>query len=379
LAYVLRNNNFISLVAIGAAVDLVTDASPAISRALDLSAINGLPVSGDDQEFLIGTAITKEDDVNLYNANFLIDPAVTTGFDFGRTIKAANTTLAAAVTLGNSTVTVASGTGIVKGQLMVLISDRIWPFDAPRNLNAGEIGIVESVSGAVVTLETPVNDTYAVTETVTADFYVPSTNIFIDNVKIRRAAPIEKGGMAIRRALWPVLNNIEVENCGSAGIGLSVCFEAVIDKLFLKNCHILGGSTGYGIQDNSSQGTLITNLTAYGCRRAVDFSGTIPSRYGILDNFYVEGFAGTGSCVGSHGTNYGAAFRNGTCKGSIAGVQIRSPGCEIDNVKFIANGTRAIILSFTMDCTIKNNKQDPQIYRETTGSLAGTPTRFLEI
>ena len=265
-----------------------------------------------------------------------------------------------------------------KGDLVIIKSDRIWPYDIDRNLNAGEIGLVESVSGNSITLGANLKDGYTALENVTITFYRP-TKFECENVEFKRKVRENKASVAIRRCNEPKLRNVTVRDSALSGINISQCYLANISQIYLYDNYVDGTGTGYGLQDNSSLGTQIRGLVAKGNRRAVDFSGSIPSKLGSVDGFYVIGIDNAGSCLGTHGTADGIVFRNGICDGGLAGLQIRSPSSTVENVKFVNTESRCIILSYTMSLSVVNCEAQPLIHGSTVGSIAATPARFIEI
>lgn len=364
----------------GANADGTTDDSASIDAAITYAKANSLWIDGEGLSYYMETQVTHDDNIMIKNATFVLDSALSKGFQFGSSDLAATTTIASDVLLADEDVEVSSATGITAGMLMVLTSNRVWPYDAPRNLNAGEIHLVTDVTGTTITIDGVTYDNYDVSgETVTAQFYNPSTNIKLHNVKITRPTAVNQQGITIQRCLAPELSNVTISNCAAAGATINFCIGAKIDGIGLYDNWVAGSGTGYGLQDNSSVGTVITNLTAWGNRRSIDFSGGIPSRNGVVDGFYVRGLQADGSCIGTHGTAQGITFQNGICDSGLCGAQIRSPGSVISNVKFLNTQSRGIILSYTLDLTINGCEQDQGITQETGLSTANTVTRFLEI
>ena len=268
--------------------------------------------------------------------------------------KIKTTELAGNASLGNTSIYVVNPSDIKEGDVLAIKSDRIWDYDRDRGLYAGETQVVTDVIGNEIKLPTGCYDSYNVlNENVVIDVY-RSPSVKISNVTITRPNKTDAGGLRLGNLFQPKISNTEVSNCCSAGISISGCYEASVDVITLKNCGYEGVTTGYGIQDSASTLTFITSLTAFGNRRAVDFSGPYPSRAGSVNGFHVVGLRGTGSCLGSHGTADGVSISNGVCEGALLGVQLRSPNSTVDNVEFRDIATAHIVLSYTLSHTIKN-------------------------
>lgn len=357
-----------------------TDDSPAFQAAMD----SGLKVVGNPTKlyYIKSVSIISKGSNHLEDVEILIDDSITTpGLELGPRLAdaTATTTLNGSdIVINTDTVVVTSAAGFVVGQLITLKSTRVWPYDAPLALNAGETNKIRDISGTTITLESPMADTYELgSETVTVNVF-PDIIQKLTRVSAIRPDKIELGGISIQFSSEAILQDVVVTNCGSSGINISSSWNTRIENPVLIDCHITGGATGYGIQDNNSVYTLINGMKARGCRRSVDFSGTYPSRYGIVDDFTVTGLVDTGSGVGTHGTAQGIRFSNGKIDGSLIGVQIRGPDCVIDNVDLMLNLT-PITLGFTNSLTVQNCTENPKVIETTAGSLAGVPARFIDI
>lgn len=354
-----------------------TDDSAAFQAAMD----SGLKVVGNPTKtyYIVANALLNKGSNHLEDIEILIDDTITTvGLELGPRLAdaTATTTLTGSdIVINTDTVTVANATGFVVGQLITFKSTRLWPYE---QLNAGETNKIREISGTTITLESPMADTYELgSETVTVNVF-PDIIQKLTRVSAIRPDKIELGGISIQFSSEAILQDVVVTNCGSSGINISSSWMTRIDNPVLIDCHITGGATGYGIQDNNSIYTLINDMKARGCRRSVDFSGTYPSRYGIVDNFTVTGLVDTGSGVGTHGTAQGIRFSNGKIDGCLIGVQIRGPDCVIDNVDCMLNVT-PITLGFTNSLTVQNCTVNPKVIETTAGSLAGVPARFIDI
>lgn len=355
-----------------------TDDSAAILSALSIGArVKGIP----GKKYRVSSEIVSKRSNDLMDVHFAIDDSVSLGVRLGWSSgdSVASTELTGGSYIINSnSIDVINVSGFEAGQLITLKSDKVWPFDSDRNLNHGEVCVIRSISGNTLTLETPLAGSYDTTSEVVEVKAYPRINQRLERVHASRPNQIEKSGISVQYSHIPLIIDSEVENCGAAGLNLSANYMASVVRPITKKCHVTGGSTGYGIQDNGGIYTTIEGLKSSECRRAVDFSGAWPSRFGIVNNFTVTGLPGTGSCIGTHGTAQGITFSNGKCSGSKIGVQVRGPNCVIDNVDCFTNET-PISLTFTMSLTVVNCKQDPLLTSASTGSVAGIPARFISV
>ncbi len=354
----------------------ITDSYQAIYDTFAYAAELGKWIDGDNKEYLTEQLVSNDIDIRLKNATMVTDIAQV-GFDFGSKTAIVSTSLNSNSLLGQKSFDVVSAAGVQSGDIVVLVSDRIWPYDITRALNAGEVAKVESVSGNTITLEANLKDGYTVLENVVVSFYRPIT-FELENVEFKRKTREEKSSFSVRRCT-PKIRNLTLRDNGQSGGNLSACYLPDVQGLCLYDNYVDGTATGYGLQDNGSLGTQIRGLVAKGNRRAIDFSGSIPSKLGSVDGFYVVGVDSTGSCLGTHGTCIGAEFRNGICDGGLIGIQIRSPLSVLENVTFVNTETRNITLSYTMSLKVVNCKSEPMIAGVTEGSIAATTSRFIEV
>src|SRR5699024_2494160 len=109
----------------------------------------------------------------------------------------------------------------------------------------------------------------------TVEVYKPNRNKLSDFIiEYKKGSSV--AGLILSHNVDTILTDINVLNAGNVGIMPRFSYKTKIIRPKVEGSTT--STTGYGIQDNGSVSTIIHNGDFYRNRRAVDFSGTIPSR-----------------------------------------------------------------------------------------------------
>lgn len=238
----------------------------------------------------------------------------------------------------------------------------LWDFD-PRagttNVTYGEVVKVVAVSGDTITLDVPLMTQYNYSWKVQYDVYRPKP-LNISGLNIYASQSSLFGGLGISNKLNAYIENSILDKVsGSVGISVSTSYNTKINNVEVNNGYYAGTTTSYGIQDNGSTSTVILNSKFSNNRRAVDFSGNIPSHLGVVNSCTVvsnPSVNNNGSCVGTHGGADLTTFENNTFIGGIVGVQVRSGRVLIKGNTFVNPSICAVSSSFGNSLTIEDNK-----------------------
>ncbi|GAA3412284.1 glycosyl hydrolase family 28-related protein [Paenibacillus hodogayensis] len=367
----------------GAKGDGTTDDTAAIAAAI--SAASGKPVvfrSG--SAYCITSTINVNQDVSLV-ANgcepFKILPSSGfVAFSFhGSTV--ATTTLAATTQMNKEKITVTSSAGFAPGQIVMMQSSKLWYYDNRGTLCKGETHMVTHISGNDLVLRTQTWDSYDIAqETVTVTGYDPIT-VRIDNMTVEYPVNTNTGGIYLNATYRSHFNRVSVHNASVVGISTGRCYDALFT-----HCHVEGSNAvglGYGIQDQHSFGTIIRESTFYNNRRGIDFSGVIPTRYGLVERCIVSGGGkasdGTdnflqASGFGTHGPAEHIVFDGNFITHVTSGIFTRGGGITIRNNTFVGRMQQVILISFGTDVRILNNTYDSGFTSK--ASVGGSPSIY---
>jgi hypothetical protein len=181
---------------------------------------------------------------------------------------------------GQTYLNVLSTKGMKAGDIIKLKSNKLWPEDNRGYLTKGELHRIKSISASTVYLDTPIDDSY-VGEKVKAMIFAP-IQLKIQNVIFQQEKPQDITMITVDPSVHSYFNGVEIFNSKYAGIIVKNGINTV-----LTNCYFSLGSTkdintGYGYQDYGGIGTIVSDSVFTNLRRGVDFSGDIPSRFGLV-------------------------------------------------------------------------------------------------
>ncbi|MEN8701816.1 hypothetical protein [Bacillus infantis] len=266
------------------------------------------------------------------------------------------------ISKGSSFITAAATKDVKAGDIIELKSNKLWKWDNRGSLTKGEIHTVKSVSGSNIYLNTKTNDAYYIAkgEKVTVKTYAPNT-LNLENINFAYTQPVNTTGIIIDPSVNSSFKKILVKNSKLTGLKLikNVNSKVVAASITLGTTKDV--NTGYGIQDYGGINTKILYSSFQQVRRGVDFSGDIPSRYGLVQYSKAIGpakgtLASGNSGFGTHSTAEYIVFRNNEVKNFD--YQFVSRG---DHISFINNTGTGVSKAFMHTnygdhITLANNK-----------------------
>ncbi|MEF7562417.1 hypothetical protein V4V35_05390 [Bacillus infantis] len=266
------------------------------------------------------------------------------------------------ISKGSSYIAVGSTKGVRQGDIIELKSNKLWKWDNRGTLTKGEIHTVKSISGNQIYINTKTDDAYAIGkgEKVTIKTYAPNT-ISLENIQLKYPKAVDTTGVIIDPSVNSTFKNITISNSKLTGLKLIKNINAKVELASIALGTTKEISTGYGIQDYGGINTKILKSTFQQVRRGVDFSGDIPSRYGLVQYSKAIGpvkgtLASGNSGFGTHSTAEYIVFRNNEVKNFD--YQFVSRG---DHISFIDNTGTGVSKAFLHTnygdhITLANNK-----------------------
>lgn len=183
-----------------------------------------------------------------------------------------------------------------------IVSDDVIDINESANERCGEFARVVSVSSGVITLETDLYFTYTTAPRVAA---LVSQKFTLKNGKldVSSLATVRGAHVFCTKLYQPVLEDIEILKGNDAGIVLRSCYEPKVIRPSIHNLtdDASGGFFGYGIDDNSSHATLVTDG---------DFSNT---RHAYTTN---TGESVAGGDMSAFGATMYSKVKDCTCTGN---------------------------------------------------------------
>jgi len=240
-------------------------------------------------------------------------------------------------------ITLPDASNVKAGDLLQIQSNAPWYYDPRPDGNGGystykgELHLVKSVSGNVVTLDTYFYDTYAASETLTI-YVTEQRRINMKNIDFELPTSQYSVMMYLSKCFHPTFENIHIRNSQRAGIIIYESYAPQATNCFV-DCNIEDLSfikTGYGIQEYGCVHGKYHHNHFVNCRRGIDISGEIPSRNGICDSntfvslgkSYVNVPGITG--FGTHGGAEGIIFSNNIIDGAESAIKIRGNSCLVE-------------------------------------------------
>jgi hypothetical protein len=194
--------------------------------------------------------------------------------------KLLSTALTDAVEEGDPEIILDSVIGISSGN-MIFIQDTAthWPNDPRPEVFYGEVNVIKSIAGSVVTLFIPAATAY--NAAVKVDIYSPWDGVMVKDMVIERINNTTNSayGLTIANCRNAVIENCTFEGFGGSGITEYNCVENMYRWITCKNGFYSGIGLGYGIQIRGSILTQVVDSVFQYYRRGVDFSGEVPARH----------------------------------------------------------------------------------------------------
>jgi hypothetical protein len=227
--------------------------------------------------------------------------------------------------------------GMEPGDLIHLVSSKLWFWDNRGYLKKGEMHRIKKIEGKKVYLDSNTNGKYnvGIDESVTAKVY-PQISLELSNVSFAHPSPLKTVMIKVNYTIDANINNVSVSNSQLLGIQLKNTYNSIVNNVKINLGTTKDITSGYGIQDWGGRGTLITNSTFARVRRGVDFSGDTPSRYGTVTNSIAYGYkhgvlASGNSGFGTHSTADHITFKNNYVKNFSYGFLSRGTNITVEN------------------------------------------------
>lgn len=329
----------------GAVVGSGKSAPIQAANALAIQAALDAVPSGGTVFFMSGvyeysSAITQFNQCNLISSGKAqLYYTGTTGYPLtvGQSSSLLTTTSNGAVLKAAKTITLTDVTDIAAGDI-IRISDSSaqWPYVPTAGIYYGELNRVKSVDAGtkVVTLEVQTASAYATASDITV--IRPYKSISVKGLTFTRAASSNAlSGLVVGWTDGASVEDCHFENYGSAGLVDFANVGLTVKNCTFRNLYWSGVDLGYGIQVDESIYTTISDCRGFNCRRLVDFSGAIPSRYGLAIGCVAQGdytsTAGSSGVTGfgTHGASEFITFQNCDTIGIYNGFQVRGGNVKI--------------------------------------------------
>ncbi|WML58605.1 hypothetical protein [Neobacillus sp. PS2-9] len=259
-------------------------------------------------------------------------------------------------------VVLASTKGIQPGDLLELKSSKLWYWDDRGYLTKGELHKVIKLDGNKVYLERPIVENYLVGngELVSVTAY-PNVSFTLDNISFLHSKPYNTVMLQVNFASNAQLDRISVTNSKRIGILLNNTYQTKVSHANIDLGTTKDIDTGYGIQDFGGSGTLITDSQFRRVRRGVDFSGNIPSRYGIVQNSKAIGYkkgslASGNSGFGTHSTAEYITFKNNYIENFNYAFLVRGREITVEDNILRGFSSNFIAVSYGDQVRVINNK-----------------------
>jgi hypothetical protein len=254
--------------------------------------------------------------------------------------------------------------GIKPGFLLQLKSSKLWYWDDRGYLTKGELHRVTKVEGNKVYLDTPTVESYLVGkgEFVSAQVY-PEISLQLDNITFSHPKPFETVMVKVNYTINSKLTRVSVINSKLTGIFLNSTFQTDVHEAYISLGTTKDISTGYGIQDYGGSGTIIADSIFKRVRRGVDFSGSIPSRYGIVKDSKAFGYksgtlASGNSGFGTHSTAEYITFQNNYVENFNYAFLVRGQNMTIKENTLKGYSSSFIAISYGDNVKVLNNKYE---------------------
>lgn len=312
-------------------------------------------------------------------------------------VPVAETVLSANVSYNQPVIDVSDSTGFAVGQILHMQSDKEWYYDSRPNYK-GETHIISEIDGNSITLEKDTFDSYGITSTIEGTTEIVTVKVYnpnefnIKNVRFTYPENSEYQGFAINYGKRVRLKNVVNQNSAVVGFGVGTSYNVIFD-----GCKVIKANkngTGYGISIGMCTLVIIFNSDFISNRAGVDFTGTTPSRLGLVEGCTASapGSDSTGAVLmntiargfGTHGGAEHIKFTNNKMSGLLNGIVSRGGNITIQGNNFYGKMTRCIAVTYGADVRIFNNIADygtnHPTYLSGSGKLLGlVPEHFVQI
>lgn len=245
------------------------------------------------------TQITLLDGVNLIGAGYDSHLSFASAGAIGSCIAAAGSMAAVSpvfntsIVKGDDSITFGSAPNVVAGDIILLFNsaNSSWSAARPTSYKAGEFCRVSSVSGSVVSLESPVFDSYT-TGSTTIAYKVTPVNVAVANLRCTFKANLI--GINVEFGYKCHMDTLDLTGSDVAHIQMLRCYESTLTKLNVLDSSVVGANDNYGISLANSQRVLVSAChlvaTRHGLAMGGDTStGCVPTREVMVTGCIVGG------------------------------------------------------------------------------------------
>lgn len=251
--------------------------------------------------------------------------------------------------------------GVKPGFLLHLKSSKLWYWDDRGYLKKGELNKVTKVEGNKVYLDRPLVENYKVGigERVAVSVY-PNISLQLDNITFTHPKPLNTIMLRINYTMDTKIDRVSVKNSKRIGILLDTSYQTKVNKANIDLGTTKDITSGYGIQDYGGTGTIISDSVFKRVRRGVDFSGSTPSRYGVVRDSKAYGYkkgalASGNSGFGTHSTAEYITFENNYVENFNYGFLVRGNDMTIKENVHRGNSISFIAITYGNHVKIHNN------------------------
>jgi hypothetical protein len=263
---------------------------------------------------------------------------------------------------GNSSLNVGTTSGMKVGDILEIKSNKLWSEDNRGYLTKGEMQVIKKISGHTIYTGREFADTYK-GEKITVKTYNPNRlemkNIIVKNEKVERAVAID-----VDPSKYSNFYRVEVYNAKIAGIIVRKGIGTTASYLYMSLGTTPDIPSGYGYQDFGGIKTIVTNSTFKNVRRGIDFSGEIPSRFGLAKGNKAYGpkkltLASGNSGFGTHSTAEYITFENNYIENFDYAFNSRGNHLVYRNNVHYGDSRAFVGAGYGTDIYLQNNRSTP--------------------
>lgn len=199
------------------------------------------------------------------------------------------------------TLTLSSAAGIQVGDLAVMTTTRKYETaPAGQGVFCGEVSVVTGVSGNVITLADPINDSYTTADAPAVNVYRPLHGVSISGVDFEKPDGTNEC-LRVSYAYRPSVTECGVKKAGNAGVTFAYCYEPEMSGV---DTALVRTTPSYALRDIGSVRATFSRCSGVDNTKTIDITGLLaPSRGASLvdcwDTVTSVG-AGGGIAFGSH-------------------------------------------------------------------------------
>jgi hypothetical protein len=173
-------------------------------------------------------------------------------------------------------------TGLLPGDMVKVYSNKVW--DSTRtSARIGEIGFIETVDSTTqLTLTTPLNDTYNVSDLASIAKITPTENIVLMNGTIIGAAGNnEMRGFRITRGINCLVHNVRFKGIDVNQLQFTDCVRSIVNNCYFNEAN--HSSMGYGASmADATRDCIVSNCHFTDVRHSFSTNNNVSTSWGIV-------------------------------------------------------------------------------------------------